>query len=152
MDQVLKAAEILENEGVSTDVWSATSWTELYRDAVGCDRWNLLHPGEKEKVPYIQQALKEEAGVFVSANDWVKLTAGQLAPWMPKDFIALGTDGFGLSDGRENLRDYFEISSKYIAFAAVRLLQKQGKVTEKAVLEFMKKHGVASEKSEPMHV
>ena len=152
MDQVLKAAEILENEGVSTDVWSATSWTELYRDAVGCDRWNLLHPGEKEKVPYIQQALKEEAGVFVSANDWVKLTAGQLAPWMPKDFIALGTDGFGLSDSRENLRDYFEISSKYIAFAAVRLLQKQGKVTEKAVLEFMKKHGVASEKSEPMHV
>jgi pyruvate dehydrogenase E1 component len=152
MEQVLKAAEILEQEGVSTDVWSATSWTELYRDAVSCDRWNLLHPGEKEKMPYVQQALKGEEGVFVSANDWIKITAGQLAPWMPQDFIALGTDGFGLSDSRENLRDYFEISPKYIAFAAVRLLQKQGKVTEKAVLEFMKKYGVASEKSEPMSV
>lgn len=152
MDQVLKAAEILEAEGVSTDVWSATSWTELYRDALSCDRWNLLHPGEKEKVPYVQQALQAEEGVFVSANDWVKLTAGQLAPWMPKDFVALGTDGFGLSESRENLRDYFEISPKYIAFAAVRLLQKQGKVTEKAVLEFMKKYGVESEKAEPMQV
>ncbi len=152
MDQVLKAAEILEQEGVSTDVWSATSWTELYRDAVSCDRWNLLHPGKEEKMPYIQQVLKGEEGVFVSANDWIKLTAGQLAPWMPQDFIALGTDGFGLSDSRENLRDYFEISPKYIAFAAVRLLQKQGKVTEKAVLEFMKKYGVASEKMEPTSV
>ncbi|MBX2889956.1 MAG: pyruvate dehydrogenase (acetyl-transferring), homodimeric type [Saprospiraceae bacterium] len=152
MEQVLKAAEILESEGVSTDVWSATSWTELYRDAVSCDRWNMLHPGKEEKVPYIQQALKGEQGVFVSANDWIKLTAGQLAPWMPQDFTALGTDGFGLSDSRENLRDYFEISPKYIAFAAVRLLQKQGKVTEKAVLEFMKKYGVESEKVEPMSV
>lgn len=152
MEQVLKAAEMLEQEGVSTDVWSATSWTELYRDAVSCDRWNLLHPGKEEKMPYIQQALKGEDGVFVSANDWIKLTAGQLAPWMPQDFIALGTDGFGLSDSRENLRDYFEISPKYIAFAAVRLLQKQGKVTEKAVLEFMKKYNVASEKVEPMSV
>ncbi len=152
MEQVLKAAEILEKEGVSTDVWSATSWTELYRDAVSCDRWNLLHPGKEEKTPYVQQALKDEEGVFVSANDWIKLTAGQLAPWMPQDFIALGTDGFGLSDSRENLRDYFEISPKYIAFAAVRLLQKQGKVTEKAVLEFMKNYGVESEKVEPMSV
>ncbi|MBV6441301.1 MAG: Pyruvate dehydrogenase E1 component [Saprospiraceae bacterium] len=152
MEQVLKAAEILESEGVSTDVWSATSWTELYRDAVSCDRWNLLHPGEKEKVPYVRQMLKEEEGVFVSANDWIKLTAGQLAPWMPQDFIALGTDGFGLSESRENLRDYFEISPKYIAFAAVRLLQKQGKVSEKAVLEFMKKYGVQSDKVEPMSV
>ena len=152
MQQVLKAAEILEAEGVSTDIWSATSWTELYRDAVASDRWNLLHPGEKEKVPYIQQALKGEDGVFVSANDWIKLTAGQLSPWMPKDFIALGTDGFGLSESRENLRDYFEISPKYIAFAAVRLLQKQGKVSDQAVKDFMKKYGVVSDKMDPMTV
>jgi pyruvate dehydrogenase E1 component len=152
MDQVLKAADILEQEGVSTDVWSATSWTELYRDALSCDRWNLLHPGEQERIPYVCQVLKAEEGVFVSANDWIKLTAGQLAPWMPKDFIALGTDGFGLSESREKLRDYFEISPKYIAFAAVRLLQKQGKVTEKAVLEFMKKYGVQGDKVEPMSV
>jgi pyruvate dehydrogenase E1 component len=150
--QVMEAAEILEKEGVSTDIWSATSWTELYRDAVSCDRWNMLHPGETERVPYVQQVLKGEEGVFVSANDWVKLTAGQLAPWMPKDFTPLGTDGFGLSESRENLRDYFEISPKYIAFAAVRLLHKQGKITEKAVKEFMKKYGVESEKMDPMAV
>ncbi len=152
MQQVLAAAEILESEGVSTDIWSATSWTLLYRDAVACDRWNLLHPGEKEKVPYVQQILNGEEGVYVSANDWIKLTAGQLAPWMPKEFVALGTDGFGLSESRENLRDYFEISPKYIAFAAVRLLHKQGKVSEKAVLDFMKKYGVDGEKMDPMQV
>lgn len=152
MKQVMEAAEILEKEGVSTDIWSATSWTELYRDALSCDRWNMLHPGEKEKVSFIQQQLAKEEGVFVSANDWIKLTAGQLAPWMPSDFTPLGTDGFGLSESRENLRDYFEISPKYIAFAAVRLLQKQGKITEKAVKDFMKKYDVKSEKADPMAV
>jgi len=150
--QVMEAAEILEKEGVSTDIWSATSWTELYRDAIACDRWNMLHPGETERVPYVQQILKGEEGVFVSANDWVKLTAGQVAPWMPEAFTALGTDGFGLSDSRENLRNYFEISPKYIAYAAVRLLHKQGKISDKAVKEFMKKHGVESEKLDPMSV
>ncbi len=152
MDQVLKAVEILEAEGVSTDVWSVTSWNELYRDAVACERWNMLHPGETEKVPYIQEALKGEEGVFVSANDWMKVTAGQLAPWMPANFVALGTDGFGLSESRENLRDYFEISAKYIAFATVRQLHRNGKVTDKAVLEFMKKYGIDSDKKDPMSV
>jgi pyruvate dehydrogenase E1 component len=152
MQQVLDAAVILEKEGVSTDVWSATSWTELYRDAVACERWNMLHPGEKERTPYVQQQLKGEEGVFVSANDWIKVTAGQLAPWMPEAFTALGTDGFGLSESRVNLRDYFEISPKYIAFATVRLLHKQGKISDKAVKEFMKKYGVESEKMDPMSV
>jgi pyruvate dehydrogenase E1 component len=152
MDQVLKAAEILEAEGVSTDIWSATSWNELYRDAVACDRWNLLHPGSPEKVPYVQQALKGEEGVFVTASDWMKITSGQLAPWMPAYFTALGTDGFGLSESRENLRDYFEISARYIAFASVRLLQKQGKVSDQAMVDFMKKYGIDSEKMDPMGV
>jgi pyruvate dehydrogenase E1 component len=152
MAQVLEAADILEKEGISADIWSATSWTELYRDAVACDRWNMLHPGAKEKTPYVQQALKGEEGVFVSANDWIKLTAGQLAPWMPKDFVTLGTDGFGLSESRGNLRDYFEISAKYVAFAAVRQLHRQGKVTDKAIQDFMKKYEIVAEKTEPMSV
>ncbi|MBL7825716.1 MAG: pyruvate dehydrogenase (acetyl-transferring), homodimeric type, partial [Saprospiraceae bacterium] len=150
--QVLAAAEILESEGVSTDVWSVTSWTELYRDCVATDRWNMLHPGETEKTPYLQQALKDQEGVFVAASDWVKLTQGQLAPWMPAEYTALGTDGFGLSESRESLRDYFEISPKYIAFAAVRLLHKQGKVSDKAIKDFMKKYGVDSDKIDPMTV
>jgi pyruvate dehydrogenase E1 component len=150
--QVLEAAEILESEGISTDVWSATSWSELYRDAVTCDRWNMLHPGEKAQVPYLQQALKGEEGVFVAASDWVKLTQGQLAPWMPQPFAALGTDGFGLSESRENLRDYFEISARYIALAAVRLLHEQGKIADKAVKDFMKKYGIQPDKLDPMTV
>ncbi|MFM8485979.1 MAG: transketolase-like TK C-terminal-containing protein, partial [Bacteroidota bacterium] len=108
MRQVLAAAELLESEGISTDVWSVTSWTELYRDCVATDRWNLLHPSEKSKIPYVQQALSGNDGVFVAASDWVKLTQGQLAPWIPGDYTALGTDGFGLSESRESLRDYFE--------------------------------------------
>lgn len=152
MQQVLEAAALLESEGISTDVWSATSWTEVYRDAVACDRWNLLNPGQPEKTPHIKTALQGSEGVFVSANDWMKVTAGQLAPWMPASFTALGTDGFGLSESRENLRNYFEISPSYIAFAAVRLLQKQGKIAEKAVLEFAAKYGIDGSKKDPMSV
>lgn len=152
MDQALKAAELLESEGISTDVWSVTSWTELYRDAVSCDRYNMLHPGDKEKVPYIQQAIKGEEGVFVAASDWIKLTQGQLAPWMPADFVALGTDGFGLSESRESLRDYFEVSARYIALAAVYQLHKSGKIADKAIKDFIKKYGIDSDKLDPMSV
>ncbi len=152
LDQALKAAEILEAEGVSTDVWSATSWSELYRDAQACERWNLLHPGEPEKTAYLQQTLHGEDGVFVAASDWVKMTAGCLAPWMPAAFTALGTDGFGLSESRDSLRNYFEVSARYIAFAAVRLLHRQGKVSDKAILDFMQKHGVEADKMDPMSV
>jgi pyruvate dehydrogenase E1 component len=112
----------------------------------------MLNPGETERVPFVKQALKGEEGVFVSANDWIKVTAGQLSPWMPESFMALGTDGFGLSESRENLRDYFEISPKYIALAAVRLLHKQGKISDKAVKEFIKKYGIVSDKVDPMSV
>ena len=152
MQQVLKAAELLEDEGISTDVWSATSWVELYRDGVATQRWNLLHPGKPERKSWLQQQLDKEQGVFVSANDWMRVVAGQCAPWMPKDFLALGTDGYGLSDSRENLRDYFEISPRYIAFAAVRLLQQQGKVIDKAVTDFMEKYGIDGDKMDPMGV
>ncbi|MFN0014780.1 MAG: pyruvate dehydrogenase (acetyl-transferring), homodimeric type [Saprospiraceae bacterium] len=152
MDQALKAAEILEAEGVSTDVWSTTSWSELYRDASACERWNMLHPGQPGKTPFLQESLSGESGVFVAASDWVKMSPGCLAPWMPAAFTALGTDGFGLSESRTSLRDYFEVSARYIAFAAVHLLNKQGKVSDKAVLDFMKKYGVDGEKMDPMAV
>ncbi len=152
MDQAMKAAEILENEGISTDIWSVTSWSELYRDCIACDRTNLLNPGKKAQVPYLQQALEGAEGAFVGVSDWIKLNQGQLAPWMPAHYTALGTDGFGLSEGRELLRDYFEISAKYIAFATVRNLQEQGKIADKAVSDFMKKYSIVSDKTDPMSV
>ncbi len=153
LNQALRAADLLEAEGVSTDVWSATSWSELYRDALACERYNRLHPEQEEaRIPYLQQALQGESGVFVAVSDWMKLLSGCLAPWLPQPFTALGTDGFGLSDSRDNLRDYFEVSAKYIAFAAVRLLQQQGKVAQKAVLTFMEKYGIDADKPDPMSV
>ncbi|MGB0930255.1 MAG: pyruvate dehydrogenase (acetyl-transferring), homodimeric type, partial [Chitinophagales bacterium] len=151
--QTLQAAEILEEMGIATDIWSVTSWNEVYRDAMACDRWNLLHPDAKEeKTPYIQEVLEGEEGVFVSNSDWMKLTSGALYPWMPEGFVALGTDGFGLSDSRENLRDYFEVSGKYIAYTALRSLQKKRKVTKKDLKAFMEKHGIESDKLDPMSV
>jgi pyruvate dehydrogenase E1 component len=152
MRQVLAAAELLESEGISTDVWSVTSWTELYRDCVATDRRNMLRPSEKPETSYVQQVLAGSDGVFVAASDWVKLTQGQLAPWIPGDYTALGTDGFGLSESRESLRDYFEISPRYIAFAAVRALHRQGKVTDKGIRDFMKKYSIDSDKTDPMSV
>ncbi len=152
MTEALKAADILESEGVSADVWSVTSWSELYRDAEACNRWNRLHPDQPSRISYLQQVLQGESGVFVAASDWMKLTSGCLAPWMPQPFTALGTDGFGLSDSRQNLRNYFEVSAYHIAFAAVQLLYRQGEVAKKAVLDFMKKYGIDADKVDPMSV
>lgn len=152
MKQALLAAEILESEGVATDVWSVTSWTLLYRDAVECDRYNMLHPDATPRTPYLTQTLGKGEGVYVAVSDWIKLTPGQLAPWAPQPYTALGTDGFGLSESRESLRDYFEISPRYIAFAAVRQLQQQGLVKEEAVKAFIQKYGIQSDKPSPMDV
>ncbi len=95
--QTLQAAEILEEMGIATDIWSVTSWNELYRNAVACDRWNLLHPdAKKEKTPYIQEVLEGEEGIFVSNSDWMKLTSGALYPWMPEGFCGIGNRWFWL--------------------------------------------------------
>ncbi len=152
IQQAIEAAQLLEAEGIATDIWSVTSWVKLYRDAEASLRHNLLNPGVKSKLAIVQETFKDEEGVFVAVSDWMKLTTGAISKWMPEDFIALGTDGFGLSDSRPNLRDYFEISAKYVAFAALRLLQKQGKVTEAEVKAFAKKHEIRGDKPDPMSV
>jgi pyruvate dehydrogenase E1 component len=150
--EALKAAELLENEGISTDVWSVTSWTELARDGEKTDRHNFLNPTKTPQISYLEQALKGETGVFVATSDWMKLTASQLDRFIPGDFHALGTDGFGLSESRASLRDYFEISAKFTALAALRLLQKQGSVSEKIVVDFVKKQAIDGGKLDPMGV
>jgi pyruvate dehydrogenase E1 component len=152
MQQAIAAAQLLEEEGIATDIWSVTSWNKLYRNAESCLRYNLLNPGEKSRLAIVQETFKDEDGVFVAVSDWMKLTPGALSKWMPEHFIALGTDGFGLSDSRPNLRDYFEISPKFVAFAAMRLLQKQGKVTETEVKAFAQKHEIKGDKMDPMSV
>jgi pyruvate dehydrogenase E1 component len=139
MSEVLKAAMILKNYGVTADIWSVTSYNELYRDAIDAERWNRLHPNEQEQEPYIRQVLKTERGLFVAASDYVKAIPQRLSQWLPDEMIVLGTDGYGLSESREVLRDHFEVSAHYIAYAALYGLYKQkhidDNVIEKAIEE-----------------
>ncbi|BCR02982.1 pyruvate dehydrogenase E1 component [Desulfuromonas versatilis] len=141
LNEALKARQILESQfKVAADVWSVTSYKELYSDAIECERWNLLHPGKKAKVPYLGQLLAKESGVFVAASDYLKLLPASLAKWLPGPLHCLGTDGFGRSDSRERLRDFFEVDARYIALAALRQLALAGEIpaetVEKALVDF----------------
>jgi len=123
MNQVLKAQELLEEKyNVAADVWSVTSYKELRRDALEVQRWNLLHPMETPRVPYVTQCLADEPGVFVAASDYMKILPDSIAPYLPKPIYSLGTDGFGRSDNRRALRDFFEVDYRYVALAALKSL------------------------------
>ncbi len=130
---VLKAAQILEERyGVAADVYSATSYKELHRNALEVSRWNLLHPREAPRKTRLEEVLGGAEGVFVAASDYVKAVPLSVAPWVPGPFAALGTDGFGRSDGREALRDFFEVDERHTAFAALSLLARAGELEPKA--------------------
>jgi len=126
--EAIAAQEILaEKFGVAADVWSATSYTLLRRDALACDRWNLLNPGKQPRIPYVTEALSKEPWPVVATSDYVKAIPDQIARWVPQGMVSLGTDGFGLSDARPELRDHFEISANYVALAALQQLSRAGK-------------------------
>ena len=120
LPEVIKAQEILESKyDVGADVWSVTSYTELYRDGHACERWNMLHPGETPRVPYVAQCLKDAPGVFVAASDYVKALPDSIDRWLPRPLTALGTDGFGRSESRASLRDFFEVDYRYVVVATL---------------------------------
>ena len=134
LNEAIKAQEILEqNYGVAADVWSVTSYKELYQDAMECERWNLLNPKKRARVPYVSSLLAREKGVFVAASDYMKLLPASVAQWFPGPLHCLGTDGFGRSDSRENLRDFFEVDARYIVVAALKQLEKTADVTSDTV-------------------
>ncbi|RLA49237.1 MAG: pyruvate dehydrogenase (acetyl-transferring), homodimeric type [Gammaproteobacteria bacterium] len=122
MQQALSAATQLEALGYRVNIWSVTSYNELYREAVACDRWNRLHPEAEPRQSYIKQLFAEQGGVFIAVSDYMTSLTNSIAPWMPGHFTALGTDGYGLSESREALRDYFEVSDKFIVQAALHQL------------------------------
>jgi pyruvate dehydrogenase E1 component len=133
MNQVLEAQKILEEKyNVSTDVWSVTSYNELRREALHVERTNLLN-GENLKIPYVTDLLKKETGVFVAASDYMKVLPDSLRKWMPKAFTVLGTDGFGRSETREALRDFFEVDAKHIVWATLVTLCQEKKITADAL-------------------
>ncbi len=151
LNQALAAQELLlETFDVASDVWSVTSFKELYRDGLEVDRWNMLHPGSRQRVPYVRQCLGDEAGPVVMASDYVKALPNSLAAWIPSVPVCLGTDGFGRSDSRAALRDFFEVDSRYIALGALTALARQGKVERATVVKAIKDLGVDPEKASPL--
>jgi pyruvate dehydrogenase E1 component len=131
LNEVLKAQEILEEDyKVSADVWSVTSYKELRRDALDSERWNILHSNEISKTSYLQKMLKDEDGVFVAASDYVKALPDSIAKWFPRHLYSLGTDGFGRSEGRAELRDFFEVDAKHIVLTTLYALAKEGKIKQ----------------------
>jgi pyruvate dehydrogenase E1 component len=154
--EVLAAAELLESDwGVAADVWSATSFTELRRDGLAAERWNLLHPEGKQKISFVEKMLKERpAGPVVAASDYMKTFADQIRPFIPKErtYRVLGTDGFGRSDSRARLRHFFEVNHCFVVLAALKALAEQGEGKPKAVADAMKKYGIDPEKPDPTTV
>jgi pyruvate dehydrogenase E1 component len=154
--EVEAAAELLEKDwGVGADVWSATSFTELRRNGLAADRWNLLHPESKPRAAYVAECLdKRPAGPVVAASDYIKTFADQIRPFMPKDRVyrVLGTDGFGRSDSRAKLRHFFEVNRYFVTIAALKALADQGEGKPKAVADAIKKYGIDPEKADPTTV
>ena len=150
LNEVLRAQRILEDAyDVPVDVYSVTSYKELYRDAIDCERWNLLNPGEEEKVPYVAQALKDTTGVYVAASDYMKVLPASLSRWMPGTFDFLGTDGFGRSSNRAGLRDFFEVDARYITLAALRALAREGQIKRSVVKDAISDFGIDPKKANP---
>jgi len=150
MFEVLKAQEILEKKyNVAADVWSVTSYKELYRDGNDCERWNMLHPGQTPRVPYLTQCLKDAPGVLVAASDYMKVMPESISQWMPRKLVALGTDGFGRSEGRASLRDFFEVDTKHIVLATLNALAQDKQIDVSVVQQAVKDLGINPEKLNP---
>ena len=146
----LEAASILEARGIATDVWSVTSFNELYRDALACERWNRLHPLDAKKMSFLESCLENETGVFVAVSDYMKALGAKLAKWIPGEYVVLGTDGYGVSESRPNLRDYYEISAEFIALGVLDALARDGKRSREDVAAFIAEHDIKADKFNPV--
>jgi pyruvate dehydrogenase E1 component len=149
MMQVIAAQALLAAHGVAVNVWSVTSYTTLSRDALDTERWNRLHPEADNKQSYIQQVFTDQDGIYVAASDYMKALPESIAHWMPSDYVTLGTDGFGISESREDLRNHFEVSAQHIAYTALYRLQKAGKVTANTLRSAMIEWCIDSDKPNP---
>jgi pyruvate dehydrogenase E1 component len=134
---------MLKNDwGVAADVWSCPSFTELRREGLAAERWSLLHPTEKAKASYVEQCLAPTKGPVIASTDYVRAFADQIRPFVPRRYKVLGTDGFGRSDSRENLRRFFEVNRNYVTVAALKALAEDGEIAPAKVAEAIKKYGI----------
>jgi pyruvate dehydrogenase E1 component len=150
--EVLAAADLLDHDwGIGTDVWSVTSFGELRRDGLAVERWNLLHPQEDQRVPYVARCLSGHPGPVIAASDYLKLHADQIRAFLPdRRYLALGTDGFGRSDDRQNLRRFFEVDACFIAFAALAMLAREGLIPPSQVTSAARKYGIDCDRANPV--
>ncbi|MCC7415883.1 MAG: pyruvate dehydrogenase (acetyl-transferring), homodimeric type [Acidobacteria bacterium] len=150
LPEVVRAQALLESDyHVSADVWSVTSYGQLYRDGHACERWNVLHPGEPRRVPWVAQCLEHAAGVFVAASDYVKVLPDSIDRWLPRPLISLGTDGFGRSESRAALRDFFEVDHRYIVVSTLAALARDGRIESSLVAKAIESYGINPGKPNP---
>jgi pyruvate dehydrogenase E1 component len=149
--EALAAAELLESEfGIPADVLSVTSFSELRRDALACERRALLAPERKAPLPWVRECLTGRDGPFIAATDYMKTVADQIRQWIPGRYIVLGTDGFGRSDSRKALREHFEVSRHWIAVAALKALADDGRIERATVTQAINKFGLDPAKPDPL--
>jgi pyruvate dehydrogenase E1 component len=149
LNEVIKAQAMLTEYGVAADVWSATSYNELYRDGHAAERWNRLHPAETARVPYVTSCLAHTEGVVVAASDYLKSQPDMISRWVGRPMVTLGTDGFGRSEDRASLRNFFEVDARYIVIATLSALMQQGKVEAAVVAKAITTLGIDADKPNP---
>jgi pyruvate dehydrogenase E1 component len=149
--EALMAQEILETKfGVAADVWSVTSYKQLYVDGNETERWNRLHPGEQPRVPYVTRTLGDAPGVLVAASDYLKTLPNMISKWLPRRLATLGTDGFGRSEGRASLRDFFEVDARFITLATLHELFTDGKIARSVIDKAITELRIDPEKLNPV--
>ncbi len=148
--EVIFAAELLEKDwGVSADIWSVTSFAELRREGIDVERWNLLNPDQKQKQSYVTQLLTKAEGPVIASTDYMRSFADQIRNFVPQRFVALGTDGYGRSDSREALRDFFEVDRYHVVLAALKALADDGKLPASKAAEAIKKYKINVNRPNP---
>jgi pyruvate dehydrogenase E1 component len=151
--EVIAAADLLKNDwGVDADLWSCPSFTELAREGNAVERWNLVNPGQKPRVPHVTACLADTQGPVVAATDYIRTFADQIRKLVPRRYVVLGTDGFGRSDTREKLRYFFEVDRHWVTLAALKALADEGAVAAGVPAEAMRKYGLDSSKPAPWTV
>jgi len=150
LNEVLAAQAMLQDRyGVGADVWSVTSYAELSRQGHAAARWNMLHPAEPARVPYVTECLKDAPGPIVAASDYLKVLPDAISRWAPRPIVSLGTDGFGRSEDRRALRDFFEVDARFVALATLAALARDGAIEAPVVAKAMKDLEIDPEKADP---
>ncbi|MBN9229289.1 MAG: pyruvate dehydrogenase (acetyl-transferring), homodimeric type [Legionella sp.] len=149
--EVLKAEQmLLDDYGVTADVWSVTSFNELRREGLAIERFNLMHPAEESRESYVTQQLKDRPGPVIAATDYMRIFADQIRPYVPGAYVTLGTDGYGRSDTRERLRHFFEVDAKYIVLATLNALAQEGSIDKSKVADAFERYSINPEKLDPL--